>query len=180
VSISRELTLMVFLAAGPAWSQSGSTPPSGNSLGPPTTGSSQPAPDPDTRQSPDQASSRLPAESTKLEPIKIEKAVYPLEARQKQLQGQVVIRVLVSESGDVENIEVVSGDPVLAKSAIAAAKKWKFRPFIKNGKPVAVYTKLPFNFAFAENIQVEAVPPAGAEGPTASDQAPRRVRVSQG
>ena len=62
------------------------------------------------------------------------------------------MKACVSETGDVESVELISGDPILAKSAIDAVKKWKFKPFIKNGKPITVSTKLPFNFAFSENI----------------------------
>jgi TonB family protein len=91
-------------------------------------------------------------DSTKLEIIKSQKANYPPEAAQKGIQGQVWVKILISETGEVENVEVISGDPVLAKAAVEAARKWTFKPFIKNGKPVKVSTKLPFDFAFSGNI----------------------------
>ena len=112
------------------------------------------------------------------------KATYPWEARDRQLQGQVWVKIQVSETGDVKSAEIISGDPVLAKSAIDAVKKWKFKPFIKNGKPISVSSKLPFNFAFSGNVHQEEVPPdeAGAApgSPPATGDAPKRVRVSQG
>ena len=83
-------------------------------------------------------------DSTRLEPTKSQRAFYPDEAKEKRLQGQVVVRAFISETGAVERTEVVSGDPVLAAAAVEAVKKWKFKPFIKNGKPVKVATKLPF------------------------------------
>ena len=43
-----------------------------------------------------------PGDSTKLEPVKIQKVTYPAEAAQKQIQGQVWVKLLVSETGDVE------------------------------------------------------------------------------
>jgi len=107
-----------------------------------------------------------PADSTKLETIYVEKAAYPWEAREKQLQGQVWVKILVSETGDVDNVELMSGDPVLAQAALDAAKRWKFKPFIRDGKPVPVSTKVPFNFAFSGNVRDE--------------KEPKRVRVSQG
>jgi protein TonB len=57
-----------------------------------------------------------------------------------------VVKVLVSETGDVEKTEVLSGDPILADAAVQATKMFKFKPFYRNGKPVKVSTKLPFNF----------------------------------
>ena len=75
-----------------------------------------------------------------------------MEAREKQLQGQVWVRMSVTETGDVKGVELVSGDPILAKAALEAAKKWKFKPFIKNGKPVPVSAKVPFDFAFSDEL----------------------------
>jgi len=84
----------------------------------------------------------------------------------------------------VENVEVISGDPVLADAAVRAVKKWKFKPFIKNGKPVKVATKLPIDFAFAGPIHKEKVPHVeenAATGATvAGGEAPKRVRVASG
>lgn len=84
----------------------------------------------------------------KLEAIKVEKPVYPLKARQEGIQGEVWLKRLVATSGDVEHVEVISGDPLLAKAATKAAKRWKFKPFIRDGRAVEVATKLPFDFAF--------------------------------
>jgi protein TonB len=80
----------------------------------------------------------------------------------------------------VESAEVVSGDPVLAKSAVDAAKKWKFTPFIKNGKPVKVSTNLPFSFAFSENIHEQKAPTTDAQAATDGSEPPKRVRVAAG
>jgi TonB family protein len=77
----------------------------------------------------------------------------------------------VSETGDVEQVESISGDPILAKAALEAAKQWKFKPFIRHGKAIEVSTKSPFNFSFTENTK-NAAPSAEAD--------PRRVRVSAG
>jgi TonB family protein len=93
-----------------------------------------------------------PGDSTRLEVVKSQKAEYPAEAAEKAIQGQVWVKFLISETGDIENVEAISGDPILAKAAIEAAKKWKFKPFIKNGQPVKVSTKLPFDFAFSGKI----------------------------
>lgn len=113
-----------------------------------------------------------------LEPFKIVKASYPIEAEANQLQGEVVVKFSVSETGDVEQVEIVSGDPVLAKAAVDAARKWKFKPFIKDGRPVKASTKIPFDFAFKDKVTDVKLKPENrlANGSSGSN----RVRVSQG
>lgn len=88
----------------------------------------------------------IPADSAKLEPIKIVKAVYPPEAKVQKLEGRVIVKINVTESGDVDGTEVVSGNPVLAAACVDAAKQWKFKPFIRDGKPKKVSASLPFDF----------------------------------
>jgi TonB family protein len=88
-----------------------------------------------------------------LELVKKTQAVYPIEAAKDRLQGQVIIKIVVSEAGDVEQADVLSGNPVLAEAALHAVKKYKFKPFIRNGKAVKVSTNLPFDFAYSENIK---------------------------
>jgi TonB family protein len=128
---------------------------------------------------PQAATTSAAPDSTKLRVRQAVKAVYPLEAKEKHLQGEVVVKVFVDEQGDVEKTEVVSGDPVLARTALDAAKKWKFEPFIKDGKAIKVTTKLPFDFAFKGNI-IDIDPAQNADLARSSDpNAPLRVRVSQ-
>lgn len=113
-------------------------------------------------------------DSTKVEPVKIQKAVYPAAAAAKKIQGQVWLKVYISEAGDVKQVEIISGDPLLAKAAMDAAKKWKFKPFIRNGKPVEISTRVPFDFAFGD--QVSDLPtPVAPESNSA-----KRVEVTQG
>jgi len=71
-----------------------------------------------------------------------------------------MVKVLVSETGDVESVEVISGNPALTQAAVDAVKKWKFKPFIKNGNPAKVSAKFPLNFAFGDKIIDASVPRA--------------------
>jgi len=140
-----------------------------------------------------------PGDSVKLEIVKSQEAIYPPEARRQGIQGQVILKVLISENGDVETAEVVSGDPMLAESALDAVKKFKFKPFIRDGKVVKVSTKLPFDFYFKEKMMEEGVsadrsatsnskglgpsPPMATPAPSAGGVSlapPDRVRVSAG
>src|ERR1700760_2209525 len=88
--------------------------------------------------SPTPAAATSPAnseDSTQLVIIKAPKPYYPMEAAKKSLQGKVWIHLLISETGDVESADISSGDPDLTNAALEAMK-WKFKPYIHNGKPV--------------------------------------------
>jgi TonB family protein len=86
------------------------------------------------------------ADSTELEPVKVMRPAYPKEAAKKKIHGQVVVKVSVTETGDVDTVEVISGDPILAKAAVDAVRQWKFKPFVHDGKPVKASTKIPLEF----------------------------------
>jgi TonB family protein len=67
-------------------------------------------------------------------------------AKQLRLAGAVEMEVTISEDGSVEDVKTLSGNPVLAKSAAAALKKWKFTPFQADGKPVKAVSTIAINF----------------------------------
>lgn len=54
--------------------------------------------------------------------------VYPELARKMSISGTVKIEVVVAPNGTVKDARVVGGHPVLASSALEAAKKWRFEP----------------------------------------------------
>lgn len=162
----RILAAVVLSFSTPMWEQSGAQPAPSSDPPPQVAQPFQAPPDPTNKTSQDQTAPAAPADSTQLEPIKTVKATYPDEAREKQLQGQVMVKMLVSETGDVEQVDVISGDPILAKAAVEAAKQWKFKPFIRHGKPTEVSAKWPFDFAFSGNVS--------------NAKPPQRVRVSSG
>ena len=124
------------------------------------------------------------ADSTKLEIIYAKRAEYPTAAEFQLIQGEVVVRVQVSETGDVEKAEVVSGDPILADAAVRAAKKYKFKPFIRNGKPVKVSTQLPFDFHFSDKVIMmtpqESKPGDSTLGASTGADVPKRVQLGTG
>ena len=74
---------------------------------------------------------------------------YPPEARQDRIQGSVVLKVTVDRQGNVANIELISGHPVLAPAAIEAVKQWKYKPYLLNQQPVEVETQIIVNFTLA-------------------------------
>jgi periplasmic protein TonB len=74
---------------------------------------------------------------------------YPPLARQARIQGTVVLQAQISKSGDIENLQLVSGHPMLAPAAIEAVKQWKYKPYLLNGEPVEVETTVQVNFSLA-------------------------------
>jgi protein TonB len=74
---------------------------------------------------------------------------YPPLARQARIQGQVVLRAVISKDGSIENLSLVSGHPMLAPAAIDAVKQWKYKPYLLNGEPVEVDTEVLVNFTLA-------------------------------
>jgi len=86
--------------------------------------------------------------------------VYPPLARQARIQGQVILRAQISKSGDVENLQLISGHPILAPAAIDAVKQWKYKPYLLNGEPVAVETSVTVNFTLSDKPAAEE--PGGA------------------
>jgi TonB family protein len=108
--------------------------------------------------------------------------VYPPLARQAGIQGMVLLKVQINKSGDIENIQLVSGHPMLAPAAIEAVKQWKYKPYLLNGEPVEVETEVTVNFTLADNPPAEGgdsgVIPSAQGNPQVG--VPQRVRVPQG
>ena len=74
---------------------------------------------------------------------------YPTDAKEKHIEGTVVLNVDIDNEGEVARLELVSGHPQLAAAAIDAVLQWKYRPFVLNGEAVAVETTVPVKFALA-------------------------------
>lgn len=71
---------------------------------------------------------------------------YPTIARQARVQGQVVLRAMISREGTIENLQVLSGHPMLVRAAVDAVRQWRYRPYVLNGEPVEVETEVKVNF----------------------------------
>jgi len=71
---------------------------------------------------------------------------YPAIARQLKIEGSVELEAVVSESGTVETVNIVSGNPVLTRPAADALRKWKFVPFTAEGKTVKAVVPVGLNF----------------------------------
>jgi protein TonB len=81
--------------------------------------------------------------------IKRIQPTYPPLARQARIQGTVLLQAEISKTGDIQNLRLISGHPMLAPAAIEAVKQWKYRPYILNGEPVDVETQITVNFTLS-------------------------------
>jgi len=71
---------------------------------------------------------------------------YPHEARDKHIQGAVILDLYISEEGNVTETTLVSGHPLLVPAAIDAVKQWTYKPYSVKGEPVAVKTQVNLSF----------------------------------
>jgi protein TonB len=74
---------------------------------------------------------------------------YPPIARQARVQGAVELRAIISKTGTIENLVVVSGHPMLVKSAIEAVRQWRYRAYFLNNQPIEVETEITVNFVLS-------------------------------
>jgi len=74
---------------------------------------------------------------------------YPPLARQARISGKVILQAQISKDGNIENLQLISGHPMLAPAAIEAVKQWKYKPYLLNGEPVEVETQVEVNFTLA-------------------------------
>jgi len=72
---------------------------------------------------------------------------YPPLARAARIQGEVLLSAVISVNGDIQNLQLVSGHPMLVPSAIAAVKQWRYKPYLLNGQPVEVETTITVIFS---------------------------------
>jgi protein TonB len=71
---------------------------------------------------------------------------YPAEAKQQRIEGPVVLQAEISPEGRIQKLTLISGDPALAESAINAVKRWRYRPYTPDGRPVAMLTTITVHF----------------------------------
>jgi TonB family protein len=77
--------------------------------------------------------------------------VYPPLARQTRIQGTVRLHVILSKDGAVQQLEVISGHPLLVQSAMDAVRQWKYQPTLLNGEPVEVDTTIDVIYSLNTN-----------------------------
>lgn len=72
--------------------------------------------------------------------------IYPAIARAAGISGAVVVEAIISKTGTVESLHVVSGSPMLREAALDAIKSARYRPYLLNGEPAEIQTTFTVNF----------------------------------
>lgn len=68
--------------------------------------------------------------------------MYPPIAKTAHISGTVVLHAIIGKDGTVQDLQYVSGPPLLMKSALDAVKQWRYKPTMLNGEPVEVDTTI--------------------------------------
>src|SRR5205814_1159233 len=76
--------------------------------------------------------------------------VYPPLAKSARVQGTVEFTATISKDGNIENLVLVRGHPLLVNAAKEAVLQWKYRPTLLNGQPVEVITDIIVNFTLSQ------------------------------
>jgi len=74
---------------------------------------------------------------------------YPPEAGRARLEGPVVLMAVIGQDGSVKDVRVESGLPILAQAAIDAVKQWRYKPYLIDGEPVEVDSRITINFTLS-------------------------------
>lgn len=74
---------------------------------------------------------------------------YPTLARAARVQGDVVLKAIIDKNGDIQDLQLISGHPMLVPAAIAAVKQWRYKPYLLNGQPVEVETTITVIFTLS-------------------------------
>lgn len=72
--------------------------------------------------------------------------VYPPLAKQVRVSGTVRLNAVISKDGGIQDLQVVSGHPLLVQAALQAVRQWRYAPTLLNGEPVEVVTVIDVNF----------------------------------
>jgi periplasmic protein TonB len=74
---------------------------------------------------------------------------YPMLARQARIQGVVRLQAIIAKDGSVQNLSLLSGQPLLVPAAISAVRQWVYKPTYLNGVPVEVLTEVDVKFSLS-------------------------------
>jgi len=72
--------------------------------------------------------------------------MYPPIARAARISGVVRLIGIIGKDGSIQNLEIVSGHPMLARAALEAVRQWVYKPTLLNGIPVEVTAPIEVNF----------------------------------
>ncbi len=83
------------------------------------------------------------------------KPVYPPLAKQARISGVVHLQALIGKEGNVINLAVISGHPLLIPSALEAVQQWVYQKTLLNGEPVEVMTQIDVNYTLSDGPPIQ-------------------------
>ena len=101
-----------------------------------------PPPQPATPRKPMRVSEGVSA-GLLLSPIR---PIYPAIAKAAGISGTVMVEAVISKSGTIESLQVMSGPEMLRRSALDAIRAARYQPFRLSGEPIEVQTTITVNF----------------------------------
>jgi TonB family protein len=75
---------------------------------------------------------------------------YPPEARARNVEGEVVLHAVIDVEGKVSQVQVLSGDNLLAQAAVEAVRQWRYKPMLVDGEPRVTDTNITVTFSLKE------------------------------
>jgi bla regulator protein BlaR1 len=90
---------------------------------------------------------------------------YPTAAIKAHQSGKIVLKVLISESGEplsaaVETATPPEAEAIFADDSISAVMQWRFNPGLRDGKPYEGYALVPFTYSLTDDDEESASPQA--------------------
>ncbi len=82
------------------------------------------------------------------EPVKPD---YPMLARQMKVQGSVILLAMISREGQIQDLRILSGPPILSSAAREAVKQWHFKPHYQGADAVETAARITVNFTISTN-----------------------------
>lgn len=76
--------------------------------------------------------------------------IYPPLARQARIEGTVILHGVIGRDGRINQLNVVSGHPLLTKAALDAVQRWRYTPTTLNGQPVEVEAPIEVRFRLSQ------------------------------
>ena len=121
----------------------------GGSIGAPPAPKAQPAPAPTPAPATTPSQIRVGGEVQAAKLLHEVTPAYPPIARQARVSGVVHLSATIAPNGSVEDLHVLSGNPLLVDAAVNAVKQWTYKPTYLNGQPVQVLTDVDVKFTLS-------------------------------
>ncbi len=83
--------------------------------------------------------------------------VYP-DYSDIQARGVVALTAELDSEGKVRSVKVITGNHALAAAAVRAVRQWRYRPYMKDGQPVATETNILISFISSDAISMTFPP----------------------